>query len=266
MGIQKEYDFQITKIGLIAERLPNPKWHINSLANSDYYIIGFCVDGKATYNINSKTLTVNKGDTLFFPKGYPHSAASDPKAPWHFYTIAFDISFADTWSQDKFLSFLHIPPSLNTYHFPVTMAELNNAWTGKRPGYLIKCRSLLLDILFCIIKEMEYSSFNTPHYQTIEKVANFIQVNHYNNYSVEDLAKLSGLSTSHFRLLFKKITGFTPIQYQNHVRINKARDLLLSGDCNVTEAALTVGYRDVYYFSRLFKKIIGINPSDYLKK
>ncbi|MBU3191024.1 AraC family transcriptional regulator [Clostridium bowmanii] len=266
MKTQIDYDFLVTTIGHVAERLPNPEWKVSNLIHTDLYILAYAIDGEATYFFNNNSYKVKKGDIIFFKKGFLHSAFSNPQNPWHFYTISFNVEFADEWSKSNFESFSHILSSPNSYRMNSLMSGLNNIWTGKRPGYLIKSRSFIMDMLYYLIKDNNSASWDTTHYQTIEKIANMIQSNHTNNYSVEELAKLSGLSPSHFRLLFKKITGFTTVQYQNHIRINKARDLLISGNCNVSEASLTVGYHDIYYFSRLFKKKTGMNPSEYIKR
>ncbi|OMC67430.1 hypothetical protein BK126_17730 [Paenibacillus sp. FSL H7-0326] len=93
-----------------------------------------------------------------------------------------------------------------------------------------------------------------------------MQENYSRHYSVQELAVMAGLSTSHFRLVFKKVTGQSILDYQNQIKLGKAKDLLLSGECNVTEAALHTGFGNVYYFSRLFKQVMGCNPSDYLRK
>ncbi|WP_281287048.1 helix-turn-helix domain-containing protein [Paenibacillus hemerocallicola] len=90
--------------------------------------------------------------------------------------------------------------------------------------------------------------------------------NYSKNYSVDEICQMIGYSTSHFQLIFKKVTGITIIQYQNEIKIKKARDLLQYGNCNVTEAALQVGFNDMNYFSRLYKKMTGHNPSEYLKR
>ena len=98
-----------------------------------------------------------------------------------------------------------------------------------------------------------------------KQIKNLIAENHARTFSAEILAETVGLSCSHFRALFKKKTGESVIQFQNRLKIAKACDLLKSGSCNVTEAAYATGFSDVYYFSRLFKKITGQSPSHYLK-
>jgi len=116
-----------------------------------------------------------------------------------------------------------------------------------------------------MIQKKENSFNNIPHFHVIKDILNMIQENYPKNFSTEELSKQSGFSATHLRRLFKKATGLTPLQYQNYIRINKAKDLLLSGECNVSEAAFSVGFDNVHYFSRIFKKITGVNPSHYLK-
>ncbi|NLY76330.1 MAG: helix-turn-helix transcriptional regulator [Firmicutes bacterium] len=122
-----------------------------------------------------------------------------------------------------------------------------------------------MQLLYLFIREKDLLSQYIPHFHTIEKIINHIESNFTKTYSVEELARMAGLSPSHFRLLFKRVTGFSVTQYQINMKINKAKDLLISGACNVSEAAYLLGFNNIYYFSRLFKKNTGVNPSDYLK-
>ena len=62
----------------------------------------------------------------------------------------------------------------------------------------------------------------------------------------------------------QQLTGLTTVQFQNKLKIDKAKDLIISRSCNITEAAEAVGFSDVYYFSRMFRKITGKNPSELL--
>lgn len=65
---------------------------------------------------------------------------------------------------------------------------------------------------------------------------------------------------------FKRQTGHSPIDYLIQTRIAKARNLLLRSDATLSEIAAEVGYSDVYYFSRIFKKHVGISPIQYQRK
>lgn len=262
---QNDYDFHIPSISHFNEREPDPNWKIERIVYDNYYIIAYCKSGEATYRFNGNEIDIKKGDLLFFPKGLVRSAFANPANPWSFYTITFDILFHNDKSHELFDRFDYVIRSPHLYRLSALFAEFNQVWTGKRNGFTIKCKSIIMDILYSIIKEQDRSVHGTAHYNAIEQTTNLILANYKDHFSIEDLAKLAGLSSSHFRLLFKKITGMTAVQYQNHIRIYKAKDLLMSGECNVTEAALSVGFQDIYYFSRLFKKLTSEAPSYYIR-
>jgi len=83
-------------------------------------------------------------------------------------------------------------------------------------------------------------------------------------YTVEYFAQLAGTSVRSFENHFKKEYGITPIKYLNDCKIKYATYLLASGK-KVVEVAEITGYYDAYHFSKQFKKIIGIPPSEYAR-
>ncbi len=76
-------------------------------------------------------------------------------------------------------------------------------------------------------------------------------------------AKMLNITVSHFCHLFKQLTGMTFSNYVNYLRIKKAETLLRNTNMTITEIAISIGYNDVAYFSRIFKKQKNISPSEY---
>ena len=68
------------------------------------------------------------------------------------------------------------------------------------------------------------------------------------------------MSQSHFRRLFVKAAGYPPTLYRNRIRVHKAYEMLINGNLSITEISEAVGFCDIYYFSTIFKKIIGVSP------
>ncbi|MBC8080759.1 MAG: helix-turn-helix transcriptional regulator [Gorillibacterium sp.] len=259
------YDFIVTDISYVLERQPNPEWRIGEINNHTHHILAIAVSGKAHYDIEGTQYTVSKGDLLYYQKNVTHSGYSDAEDPWSFYTVAFDLESpsGEAGFPAHYCGIIHTP----FYHKIIELfSDLSQAWTGKKPGHLLRCRSLVMDILYQMVRTRTFSLPNSPHTPAIENVINLMQVNYNLSYSVQELATLAGLSPSHFRLIFKKVTGVSLLDYQNRIKLGKAKDLLLSGDCNVTEAASQTGFGNVYYFSRLFKQVMNVSPSYYLRK
>lgn len=81
--------------------------------------------------------------------------------------------------------------------------------------------------------------------------------------SVPELAALAGWSTSHFSAVFRRATGYGVLEYQTRLRMSLARTLLDTTDRTIASIAAEVGYSDSLYFSRQFRKIHQLSPSDY---
>lgn len=81
--------------------------------------------------------------------------------------------------------------------------------------------------------------------------------------SRQDLASYLGMSGDYLTYCFRKEVGMTPIAYLNRYRINQAKELLTKSDKNITEIAMSVGFSDSSYFSRVFRRQVGISPEAY---
>ena len=97
------------------------------------------------------------------------------------------------------------------------------------------------------------------------KSVRYIHENYAQKISVVDLANIESLSESHYRSVFTKIFGESPVEYITARRIEAAAYMLENSDKNLEEIAALVGYSDSYYFGKQFKKKMGIAPGRYRK-
>jgi AraC-like DNA-binding protein len=79
----------------------------------------------------------------------------------------------------------------------------------------------------------------------------------------KDMAKLCNISCVYFRRIFANAFGLSPIKYVNNLKIERAKELLRSRLYSVTEVCEIAGFSDPAYFCRLFKKEVGVTPSEF---
>lgn len=128
----------------------------------------------------------------------------------------------------------------------------------------VKIRLNALNLLFEIWENYKCESINTEEKSigNIKTAIDYINRNYRDNITLDEIAVVSNLSKYYFTKKFKEITGKTFTELLNGIRCNKAISILKSGK-TVNEACYSVGFNDPAYFSRVFKKNIGIPPSKY---
>jgi len=146
-----------------------------------------------------------------------------------------------------------------TYHFLSrqnylpSLLEINDL-EGIRTWFLDKisklCRSK-------VSKKKEQSA------DVIEKAKVYINEKFNKAISLDDVSREVDISPYYFSKIFKEETGVNFIDYITKIRIDKAKELLLYSDLSMKVICCKIGYSDPNYFSRSFKKIVGVTPTEY---
>jgi AraC-like DNA-binding protein len=97
------------------------------------------------------------------------------------------------------------------------------------------------------------------------RVKEYLEVHYTENIRIEDVSRLVGIHRSHVYVAFQRELGCSPMQYLQSLRMGKAAQMLKETSLSVTEIALTLGYPELYSFTRSFKKYFGISPKGYRK-
>ena len=97
----------------------------------------------------------------------------------------------------------------------------------------------------------------------IDRAKDYINANYQREISLDDVSREVDISPYYFSKVFKEATGENFIDYLTGLRIEKAKELLTSTDMSMKEICIEVGYANPNYFSRIFKKIVGLSPTEY---
>lgn len=261
--MQNLYDFVVTDVDYVINRVSTKSWGMHAGVKPKYVMV-INLKGKCEYETNGQMIKLVPGDVCIFPPNNIRKSKVDEISPWHFISVSFTLKYLD--GSDCYIGDL-LPMVTHNVHRQVidNFKKISDVWNNKSTAYKTICRTVVQDILCQIVQINDAVIHNPNHYAKIEIVKKYINDNYTKTISVEELADLVDLSQSHFRKIFREIVGMSATQYAIYLRINKAKDLLMSGTANVSEAAYQSGFKDVFYFSSLFKKITGENPSKYLR-
>ncbi len=109
------------------------------------------------------------------------------------------------------------------------------------------------------VLEIFYNLFSPVEF----KLKEIVEAHLFSDISVAELAQLSYMSLSTFKREFKKVFQATPAQYIRQKKLERAKELITVSSQSLTDIALSCGFRDSSQFSRLFKEMYGITPSNY---
>ncbi len=139
-----------------------------------------------------------------------------------------------------------------------------NAWRKKQLGYENTALGCLYEIIGLLQHENAYLPYEKA--KKIRTAIDYISEHFIDETTVDELANMCGISHTYFKRIFKDMFGTTPKAYMIGLRIKHAKELLATGKYKITDIAQMCGYRNVYYFSRSFKEVTGISPSEYASR
>lgn len=143
---------------------------------------------------------------------------------------------------------------------PISLDDLNEALVNARE-IIYKKRSVI-SRNSDIENAIDISTNEAIKDSTVVEMIRFVKDNYHDKISISDLSKKLAYSESMLNRKFKKEVHITFNEYLNRYRVNKAIELLKNSDYNITEISYMCGYSSAKYFSRVFKKYLGISPSD----
>lgn len=232
-----------------------------------YFSIHFILEGEGVFKQNNTETVINKGDLFCLFPNQTHYYSTNPNNKLKMFWLAFDgkqaIPLLNRIGLTQYSSCLH---NILNDQIVTTVKELSDYFKDTdEPDdlLLISMMYKLFHQLYQQSNRLNLSSYSASDW--LQKGEDYMDMHFAENITVTDVAKYIDINRSHFTTAYTKKTGMTPSKYIYKLRMEKAIELITDDSHTITEIALTLGYSDLYSFSRAFKKYYGISPNQYKK-
>lgn len=239
----------------------SPHWNVEKAKGLDTLV--YVTEGKVHFQIEDLAVELKKGDLLFIPSNLVRAWKNDNKESHRKYTVVFE---KDLQNVKDFVGeevFLFKPRKAAYYEQRLTL--LNEQWLSKRIFHEELSQNILSELLILVAQEKAEWHTSPVKEMYVRDMQEFILHNFRRNITIEELASLCGVTPNYVTVLFKEVLGITPIQYLHQTRINNAWNLISTTSMTIKEVAEYLGYCDQSYFNRMFKKWMGVPPSQVKK-
>jgi AraC-like DNA-binding protein len=258
----------ITRMGFYPKALHH---YYKRPAGISQVILIYCADGKGWVQFQNERIDIQAGELFVIPINKPHSYGADAQNPWTIYWFHFigessheTVEAIMDKSDDLFVKRVGFSEERNTLFKQMADTFLK----GYSTTNLLSANLTLPYYLSSFISPESFQKdkavnavINAP-----DQAIKFMQENLSQTLTLDNIAQSVHLSVSFFSRKFKQETGYAPIEYFNHLRIQKACQLLHFSPLRINEVATQIGIDDPFYFSRLFKQQMGVSPVQYRKR
>jgi AraC-like DNA-binding protein len=259
-------DLYLTDIGYY----PQARHHFRERpAGSSQFILIYCVEGRGEIRVGETLHTLLSDHFFIIPPGTSHAYHSDELNPWSIYWIHFSGTKATLFSRQACQSVPILRGKTSRINdriglFSEIFRNLERGFSIETLEYLNLCLNYLLSSFthisqFRLVKE---AGENDPISQSI----NYMLENLSRKLRLEEIAFQTGLSPSYYSALFQNRTSHSPIDYFIQLKIQRACRLLDNSGLLIADVSRETGFDDQFYFSRVFRKVMGMSPAVYRKR
>ncbi len=232
------------------------------------YQINYITEGSGIFETSTDQFQVVPGSMLILRPGMWHRYKPDPNTGWNEHFLGFNGDFCSHLFNEGFFQsgkpvmYVGFQESILKLFLEIIQL-VKDEKTGHQQVAAANT-ILILSKILSVVRNQEFAGKSIE--RTIRKACLYFRENLNTNVNIEELANELNVGYSYFRQMFRKYTGISPTQYHLSLRIQKAKDLLISTDQSFKEIAINLGFESYFYFSRIFKDKTGKSPMEFRKE
>jgi AraC family transcriptional regulator, arabinose operon regulatory protein len=232
----------------------------------EVYLLVFCVKGEGIVLLSGEQVPVSNDQYYIVPPGEGFKFYSVLKAKTRFLVAGFNGKTVQHMSREFFLV-RNLVPSVNNMVanremlFDEIFNNLSRGFHNRNLEYVSFCFGhLLATFVYANRTSDDLADESNP---VVRRILSFMGKNLHKKLSLKQIAVEAGYSPTYLSTLFRKQTNYAPVSYFAHLKVLKACEFLDYTHMKVKEISYRLGYIDPYYFTRDFKKKVGMSPRQY---
>lgn len=242
---------------------PNAAFHYKERKEgAEENILIYCTEGNGIIEVKNKRYEIGMNEVFCIPSHTQHKYYAGKADPWSILWVHFKGENIKHFpiQEMKVIKMNSAPAnSRMMFLFDLIFRVLERNYTLGNFIYLSQVLSLMLSEIYYREKVSETDKQN----KYLTTVIRYMYKNVHQNISLDMISEQLGLSKSYLNAIFKKYTQKSPIDFFISIKMQEACKLLKLTKMHVYEVSQQLGYDDQYYFSRIFKKVIGVSPKEY---
>ncbi|MFS0724247.1 helix-turn-helix domain-containing protein [Paenibacillus sp. 1P07SE] len=280
---EERFPFHIDRYCIKPEEHVSPHTH-------DFVELVFIESGSALHEMADHRYTLQEGDVFVIEPDVFHSYTGSGEE-----TVLYNVLFDPDFLRGDLASLLHLPAFVQFFYLlpflrrnasfvpyqPLHneqyavilqhLAAIHQEYVSQHEGWQLLVKTRWIECLVLLSRFLK----DKPHRETapliddgnwIASIRHFIEQHANQPLTLEQMSRLCGMSVSAFTAKFRAATGSSLVDYKHQIQIRDACRLLMETDRKMTDIAYTVGFGDISFFNKIFKKHRGMTPREYRRQ
>lgn len=263
---------------------PEPNWAHPDRTMAENLLL-YVTEGELSLGEDETEYQLCKGDALLLKRGvrqwgrpvnspgsswvfvhfYDQSASAEGPSPLSFSLLPRDALF---FSPDKYRAEVALPKKIELpgdLHVERELKAMLRLYHSRNSLRHLLLSLKFMELLIYFLHKSKAAAVPSKAELTVRRVIDFLESRSDGKLTTGEIAEAMGMNYNYLSELFKQQTDSSILDHHLRLRIDRAAELLRTGKMNISEVGERCGFSDVYHFSRIFKKMTGYTPTDYMK-
>lgn len=240
--------------------LPN---HYYGPAMRSYYLIHYILNGKGRFIINQNEYHIGAGSGFFIPPNEVVYYQADKDSPWEYVWVGFEGRHCERYFNQANITLQNPVFNDNSEYTKDLFRQISDCAYAQIPAINIRVTGLVM-LFFSqiLLQQAQKSDIKVRSAEMhVNKAIEYIKNNYWRRITIPEIADYVNINRTYLCKIFKNYMGISPSQYILNLKMEYAKEFLKNPKLRVSDVARSVGYEDLFTFSKAYKRVMGVSPS-----